>query len=147
MLRGYLCGAHRGGQRLPGKKDFTSHDAQIDGVTIHYTKGGARAGGTPAARICGNIADVEPDPAGTCRETDRSRRISSRLGVHRFPRRNGHEDRGDPDLHDLVRSPVCVLREWLGTTSITVAYAYAAQFPSEMEKLVLMDAFLPGVEG
>jgi len=28
-----------------------------------------------------------------------------------------------------------------------VAYAYAAQFPSETEKLVVMDAFLPGVPG
>jgi pimeloyl-ACP methyl ester carboxylesterase len=28
-----------------------------------------------------------------------------------------------------------------------VAYAYAAQFPSEVEKLVVMDAFLSGVEG
>jgi len=28
-----------------------------------------------------------------------------------------------------------------------VAYAYASQFPTEVEKLVLMDAFLPGVEG
>jgi pimeloyl-ACP methyl ester carboxylesterase len=28
-----------------------------------------------------------------------------------------------------------------------VAYAYAAQFPMETEKLVLMDAFLPGVPG
>jgi pimeloyl-ACP methyl ester carboxylesterase len=28
-----------------------------------------------------------------------------------------------------------------------VAYAYAAQFPSEVEKLVVMDAFLPGVAG
>jgi len=28
-----------------------------------------------------------------------------------------------------------------------VAYAYAAQYPAEVEKLVLMDAFLPGVEG
>ncbi len=27
-----------------------------------------------------------------------------------------------------------------------VAYAYAAQFPAEVEKLVLMDAFLPGVQ-
>src|SRR5262249_2159221 len=27
------------------------------------------------------------------------------------------------------------------------AYAYAAQYPGEVEKLVLMDAFLPGVEG
>jgi pimeloyl-ACP methyl ester carboxylesterase len=28
-----------------------------------------------------------------------------------------------------------------------VAYAYAAQFPAEVTKLVLMDAFLPGVAG
>ena len=28
-----------------------------------------------------------------------------------------------------------------------VAYAYAAQFPTETEKLVVMDAFLPGVAG
>src|ERR1700724_769241 len=28
---------------------------------------------------------------------------------------------------------------------LMVAYSYAAQFPSETEKLVLMDAFLPGV--
>ena len=30
---------------------------------------------------------------------------------------------------------------------LMVAYAYAAQFPAETEKLVLMDAFLPGVSG
>jgi pimeloyl-ACP methyl ester carboxylesterase len=30
---------------------------------------------------------------------------------------------------------------------LMVAYAYAAEFPAETEKLVLMDAFLPGVEG
>src|SRR6266404_5101532 len=30
---------------------------------------------------------------------------------------------------------------------LMVAYAYAAQFPLETEKLVVMDAFLPGVEG
>jgi len=30
---------------------------------------------------------------------------------------------------------------------LMVAYAYAAQYPTEVEKLVLMDAFLPGVQG
>jgi pimeloyl-ACP methyl ester carboxylesterase len=30
---------------------------------------------------------------------------------------------------------------------LMVAYAYAAQYPAEVEKLVLMDAFLPGVQG
>ena len=30
---------------------------------------------------------------------------------------------------------------------LMVAYAYAAQFPEDVDRLVLMDAFLPGVEG
>lgn len=30
---------------------------------------------------------------------------------------------------------------------LMVAYAYAAMYPNEVEKLVVMDAFLPGVEG
>src|SRR5216683_2414257 len=30
---------------------------------------------------------------------------------------------------------------------LMVAYAYAAQFPAEVDKLVVMDAFLPGVQG
>ena len=30
---------------------------------------------------------------------------------------------------------------------LMVAYAYAAQFPAETERLALMDAFLPGVDG
>ena len=30
---------------------------------------------------------------------------------------------------------------------LMVAYAYAAQFPGETEKLAVMDAFLPGVPG
>ncbi len=30
---------------------------------------------------------------------------------------------------------------------LMVAYAYAAQYPTETEKLAVMDAFLPGVEG
>ena len=30
---------------------------------------------------------------------------------------------------------------------LMVAYAYAAQFPDDVDKLVLMDAFLPGVDG
>jgi pimeloyl-ACP methyl ester carboxylesterase len=30
---------------------------------------------------------------------------------------------------------------------LMVAYAYAAMYPTEVEKLVVMDAFLPGIEG
>ena len=50
------------------------------------------------------------------------------------------------DIHELVRQ--------LGHTQVTVvghdiglmvAYAYAAQYPTEVDKVILMDAFLPGV--
>ena len=51
-------------------------------------------------------------------------------------------------MHGLVKSlgigKACVVGHDIG---LMVAYAYAAQFPSETEKLVLMDAFLPGVDG
>jgi pimeloyl-ACP methyl ester carboxylesterase len=49
-------------------------------------------------------------------------------------------------IHALARSlgvqKAEVVRHDIG---LMVAYAYAAQFPAEVEKLVVMDAFLPGV--
>jgi pimeloyl-ACP methyl ester carboxylesterase len=51
-------------------------------------------------------------------------------------------------IHALVKSlgvdKVSVVGHDIG---LMVAYAYAAQFPAEVEKLVVMDAFLPGVTG
>lgn len=51
-------------------------------------------------------------------------------------------------IHALAKalgvSKACVVGHDIG---LMVAYAYAAQFPQETEKLVLMDAFLPGFEG
>jgi pimeloyl-ACP methyl ester carboxylesterase len=51
-------------------------------------------------------------------------------------------------IHDLVKSLGVSKAEVVGhDIGLMVAYAYAAQFPAEVSKLVLMDAFLPGVEG
>jgi pimeloyl-ACP methyl ester carboxylesterase len=51
-------------------------------------------------------------------------------------------------IHDLVTSLGVKKAEVVGhDIGLMVAYAYAAQFQSEVTKLVLMDAFLPGVEG
>jgi len=51
-------------------------------------------------------------------------------------------------IHRLVQSlgvqKAAVVGHDIG---LMVAYAYAAQFPNDVEKLVLMDAFLPGVPG
>ena len=51
-------------------------------------------------------------------------------------------------IHDLAQSLGVHQAEVVGhDVGLMVAYAYAAQFPSEVSKLVLMDAFLPGVPG
>jgi pimeloyl-ACP methyl ester carboxylesterase len=49
-------------------------------------------------------------------------------------------------MHDLARSLGIEKAGVVGhDIGLMVAYAYAAQFPAEVEKLVVMDAFLPGV--
>ena len=51
-------------------------------------------------------------------------------------------------IHELVKSLGVTKARVVGhDIGLMVAYAYAAQFPAETEKLVLMDAFLPGVAG
>jgi len=49
-------------------------------------------------------------------------------------------------IHELVKSLNVEKARVVGhDIGLMVAYAYAAQFPAETEKLVVMDAFLPGV--
>jgi len=51
-------------------------------------------------------------------------------------------------IHTLVRSLGVEKARVVGRDiGLMVAYAYAALFPAEVEKLVVMDAFLPGVAG
>lgn len=50
--------------------------------------------------------------------------------------------------HALAKSLGVIKAHVVGhDIGLMVAYAYAAQFPAEVEKLVVMDAFLPGVPG
>lgn len=51
-------------------------------------------------------------------------------------------------VHALVKSLGIHKARVVGhDIGLMVAYAYAAQYPDEVEKLVIMDAFLPGVPG
>lgn len=51
-------------------------------------------------------------------------------------------------IHALAKSLGITKSRVVGhDIGLMVAYAYAAQFPSETEKLIVMDAFLPGVPG
>lgn len=51
------------------------------------------------------------------------------------------------DIHELIKSlgyeGATIIGHDIG---LMVAYAYAAQFPQETDRVVLMDAFLPGID-
>jgi pimeloyl-ACP methyl ester carboxylesterase len=130
------------------KKQFVSHDADIDGARIHYTTGGSG----PAVILLHGFAEtsrmwnpilpalgekftvIVPDLPG--------------IGDSSIPSGGMGMKTAAIQIHDLARSLGVTKARVVGhDIGLMVAYAYAAQFPSEVEKLVVMDAFLPGVEG
>ncbi len=127
-------------------KTFASRTADIDDVKIHYMTGGH---GAPLILLHGYA------------ETSRMWKPIMPLLADRFtlivPDLPGIGDSSIPATGiDMKTSAIRIhaLARWLGVEKATVvghdiglmvAYAYATQYPGEVEKLVLMDAFLPGV--
>jgi pimeloyl-ACP methyl ester carboxylesterase len=129
-------------------KEFVSRDANIDGASIHYTTGGSGPavillhGFAETSRMWNPILPVlgakftviAPDLPGIGDSSIPSGEMGMKTAAIR--------------IHDLVRSLGATKARVVGhDIGLMVAYAYAAQFPSEVEKLVVMDAFLPGVQG
>ncbi|HEY2797857.1 MAG TPA: alpha/beta hydrolase [Thermoanaerobaculia bacterium] len=127
---------------------IASRTAEVEGVTFHYLTSGKG----PAVILLHGYA-----------ETSRMwRPLIPRL-AERFtvfaPDLPGIGDSSIPAdgldmktsavrIHALARSLGVAKARVVGhDIGLMVAYAYAAQFPAETEKLVEMDAFLPGVEG
>ena len=130
------------------REEFVSRDAKIDGATIHYTTGGSGPavvllhGFAETSRMWNPILPVlgtkftviAPDLPGI----GESSISSGEMGIKTAA----------IQIHDLVRSLGVTKARVVGhDIGLMVAYAYAAQFPAEVEKLVVMDAFLPGVQG
>lgn len=125
-----------------------SRTATVDGALVHYLT----AGQGPAVLLLHGYAEtsrmwrpliprlapgfmvVAPDLPG--------------IGDSAVPAEGVDMKRSAIRIHGLMKSlgveKAVVVGHDIG---LMVAYAYAAQFPAETEKLVLMDAFLPGVEG
>jgi pimeloyl-ACP methyl ester carboxylesterase len=128
--------------------NFVSRDADIDGAGIHYTTGGSGPavillhGFAETSRMWnpilpplgGKFTVIAPDLPG--------------IGDSSIPTGGMGMKTAAIQIHDLVRSLGVTKARVVGhDIGLMVAYAYAAQFPSEVEKLVVMDAFLPGVQG
>jgi len=127
---------------------FVSRVAEVEGVKLHYTTGGH---GTPLILLHGyaetsrmwtpilpvlgeKFTVIAPDLPG--------------IGESSIPVDGLDMKTAAIRIHALARSLGVEKARVVGhDIGLMVAYAYAAQFPSEVEKLVVMDAFLPGVAG
>jgi pimeloyl-ACP methyl ester carboxylesterase len=127
-------------------KNFVSRTAEIDGVKLHYTTGGHGQslillhGYAETSRMWNPILPVlsekftviAPDLPG--------------IGDSEIPANGLDMKTAAIRIHSLARSLGVEKARVVGhDIGLMVAYAYAAQFPAEVEKLVVMDAFLPGV--
>ena len=125
---------------------FESRTAEIEGTKLHYLTAGS---GPPLLLLHGyaetssmwrsllpEVAErfmvVAPDLPG--------------IGGSDIPADGLDMQSAAIRLHQLARSIGIDKARVVGhDIGLMVAYAYAAQFPDEVEKLVVMDAFLPGV--
>jgi pimeloyl-ACP methyl ester carboxylesterase len=127
---------------------IASRTAKVQGLGLHYLT----AGDGPAVillhgytqtshmwrplipRLAGKFTVIAPDLPG--------------IGDSAIPKDGLDMKSAAVRIHALVQSlgieKAVVVGHDIG---LMVAYAYAAQFPAETERLVEMDAFLPGVEG
>jgi pimeloyl-ACP methyl ester carboxylesterase len=127
--------------------NFKHQSAKVNGVNIHYVIGGT---GEPLVLVHGfgqnwymwnrllpelskHFTVIAPDLRG--------------VGESDKPDEGYDKKTMATDIHELAKS--------LGYNSVNlvghdiglmVAYAYAAQYPTEVKKLAFMDALLPGVE-
>jgi pimeloyl-ACP methyl ester carboxylesterase len=143
-----LVAAASAAQAKPSNTAIASRSAEVDGIKLHYLTAGH---GPPVILLHGYA------------ETSRMWKPIIPLLAERFtvvaPDLPGIGDSAIPAngldmksaairIHSLARSLGVQKARVVGhDIGLMVAYAYAAQFPSETEKLVLMDAFLPGVAG
>jgi pimeloyl-ACP methyl ester carboxylesterase len=127
-------------------KEFTPHTAEIDGVKLHYITGGHG----PALILLHGYAETSRMwkpimPALGERFTVIAPDLPG-IGDSAIPANGLDMKTAAIRIHALVRSLGIEKAKVAGhDIGLMVAYAYAAQFRTEVEKLVVMDAFLPGV--
>jgi pimeloyl-ACP methyl ester carboxylesterase len=127
---------------------IASRSAEVDGAKLHYMTAGH---GTPLILLHGyaetSLMWKPIIPALAKRFTVIAPDLPG-IGDSDIPADGLDMKSAATRIHDLAKSLGVQKAEVVGhDIGLMVAYAYAAQFPTEVTKLVLMDAFLPGVAG
>jgi pimeloyl-ACP methyl ester carboxylesterase len=127
----------------PGFQDKT---VQVNGTRIHYQIGGH---GTPVVLLHGYAQTSHMwQPILSDLARTHTVIVPDLRGAGASDKPEGGYDKKNmaKDIHELVlkesTEPAAVVGHDIG---LMVAYAYAAQYPSDTSKVALMDAFLPGV--
>jgi pimeloyl-ACP methyl ester carboxylesterase len=125
---------------------FASHTAQIDGSGIYYRM----AGTGPALILLHGYAQTSRMWNGIMPELAKRFTVIvpdlPGIGQSDIPATGLDMTTAAKRIHLLVRSLGVTRARVVGhDIGLMVAYAYAAQFPAEVDKLVEMDAFLPGI--
>ena len=125
---------------------FTERDAQVNGVKLHYRIGGS---GSAVVLVHGYAQTSHMWAPLAAELVKRHTVIAVDLrgaGGSEKPAAGYEKKALAQDVHALVRSLGIERAAIVGhDIGLMVAYAYAAQYPAETERVVLMDAFLPGV--
>jgi pimeloyl-ACP methyl ester carboxylesterase len=127
---------------------FTTHSVSVDGSVVSATVGGhgpvvvllhgyaedSRMWKPLAATLARRFTVIAPDLPGFGNSSIPSSGLDMTTSARRI-----HDA-----VHALGYNKVRMVGHDIG---LMVAYAYAAMYPSETDRLALMDAFLPGVPG
>lgn len=129
-------------------REIASRTGQVEGASLHYLTSGqgpalillhgytqtSRMWRPIIPRLAEKFTVIAPDLPG--------------IGDSAIPSGGLDMKTAATSIHSLLKSLGVEKARVVGhDIGLMVAYAYAAQYPSETEKLVLMDAFLPGVGG
>jgi pimeloyl-ACP methyl ester carboxylesterase len=132
----------------PEPNGIKSRFASVEGIKLHYLTAGhgptvillhgyaetSRMWRPPIPRLTEKFTVVAPDLPG--------------IGDSDIPKDGLDMKTAAIRVHALAKSLGVTKARVVGhDIGLMVAYAYAAQFPTEVEKLAVMDAFLPGVPG
>lgn len=125
-----------------------SHSAEVNGVTLHYLQAGDGAG-VPVVLLHGYAETSHMwRPAMQQLAAGRTVIAPDLRGAGGSSKPQGGYDKKTmaQDIHALVQTLGYPKVKLVGhDIGLMVAYAYAAQYPDQVESIVLMDAFLPGV--
>ena len=132
---------------LAQSSNYESHAANLGAVKIHYLKAGT---GKKALVLIHGFGDTSHMWVPLFDEFGKDYTIIApdMRGLGESSRPAGGYDKKTiaADIHELMKSLGVEKINLVGhDIGLMVAYAYAAQFPQETDRLVLMDAFLPGI--